>query len=197
MSANDRHNSWVKLFFPLARFSTPRLFRNSPFQPTFSKDGWEWHRFFSEYFGLPHSTCAPDTYSSTYHWRTYLLTYLLTHVLTYLLTPWSRVLLEKLTISQLVKIFSAYCGTRRFITAFRSARQLSLSWARSIQQSMPPFRRYILILSFRLPLGLCPTGFPTKTLYTPLLSPICSKCPAYLILLDLITRTISGEDYIS
>jgi hypothetical protein len=45
----------------------------------------------------------------------------------YLLTPWSRVLLEKLTGSQLVKKFTAFYGTRRFITAFTSARQLSLS----------------------------------------------------------------------
>ena len=29
--------------------------------------------------------------------RTYLLTYVLTYLLTYLLTPWSRVLIEKLT----------------------------------------------------------------------------------------------------
>ena len=40
---------------------------------------------------------------------------------------------EKLTISQLVKKFPAFYGTRRFITAFTSARHLSLSWARSIQ----------------------------------------------------------------
>jgi hypothetical protein len=30
-------------------------------------------------------------------------------------------------------------------------------------------------------------------LYTHLLSPICATCPAYLILLDLITRVIFGE----
>ena len=46
-----------------------------------------------------------------------------THVLrvhhaTYLLTPWSRVLLETLTGSQLVKKFPAFYGTRRFITAY-------------------------------------------------------------------------------
>jgi len=41
---------------------------------------------------------------------------------TYLLTAWSRALLEKLTGSQLVKKFSAFYGTRRFITAFTSAR---------------------------------------------------------------------------
>jgi len=33
-----------------------------------------------------------------------------------LLTPWSRVLLEKLTGFQLVKKFPAFYGTRRFVT---------------------------------------------------------------------------------
>jgi hypothetical protein len=47
--------------------------------------------------------------------------------LTYLLTPRSRVLLEKLTVLQLVKKFPAFYGTRRFITALTSARHLSLS----------------------------------------------------------------------
>ena len=57
------------------------------------------------------------------------------YLLTYLLTPWSSVLLEKLTGFQLVKKFHAFCGTRRFITAFTSARNLSLSWTSSIQSS--------------------------------------------------------------
>jgi hypothetical protein len=39
-----------------------------------------------------------------------------------LVTPLSRVLPEKLTGSQLVKKFSEIYGTRRFITAFISAR---------------------------------------------------------------------------
>ena len=47
------------------------------------------------------------------------------YLLTYLLTPWSRVLLEKLTVYQLFKKFPAFYGTRRFITAFTSARHLS------------------------------------------------------------------------
>ena len=42
-------------------------------------------------------------------------------------TPWSKVLLEKLTGIHLIKKFLASCGTRRFITALTSARHLSLS----------------------------------------------------------------------
>ena len=49
--------------------------------------------------------------------------------ITYLLTTWSTVLLDKLTGSQLVKEFPAFYGTRMFITAFTSARHLSLSRA--------------------------------------------------------------------
>jgi len=45
--------------------------------------------------------------------------------------------LEKLTGFQLVKKFLAFYGTRRFITAFKSALQLSLFWASSIQSTLP------------------------------------------------------------
>ena len=123
------------------------------------------------------------------------------YLLTYLLTPWCRVLLQKLTGLQLFKKFSAFHGTRRFITALTSVRHLSLSWVSPIQSIYPhpASWRSILILSTHLLLGLpsghLPSGFPTKTLYTPLSSPICATCPAHLILLDFITRTILGEEY--
>ena len=119
----------------------------------------------------------------------------------YLLTPWCTVLLEKLTGLEIVKKFPAFHGTRRFITALTSVRHLSLSWASPIQSTYPhpTSWRCILILSTHLrlglPSGLFPSGFPTKTLYTPFSSPIRATCPAHLILLDFITRTILGEEY--
>jgi hypothetical protein len=42
-----------------------------------------------------------------------------------------------------------------------------------------------------------PSGFPTKTLHSLLLSPIRATCHAHLILTDFITRTIMGEKYTS
>ena len=115
-------------------------------------------------------------------WRICLLTYLLT----YLLTPWCRVLLEQLTGLQLVKKFPPFHGTRRFITALTSVRQQSLSWASPFQSIYPhpTSWRAILILSthlrLALPIGLFPSDFPTKTLYTPLSSLIRATCPAHL-----------------
>ena len=129
------------------------------------------------------------------------LTYLLPYLLTYLLTPWCSVLLEKLTGLQLVKKFPAFYGTRRFITALKSVRHLSISRASPIQSTYPHTTswRSILILSTHLhlglPSGLFPSGFPTKTLYALLSSAIRATCPAHLILLDFITRTILDEEY--
>ena len=108
---------------------------------------------------------------------------------------------EKLIGFKPVKKFPAFYGIRRFITTFKSALHLSLSSASSIQ-SIPPHPtswRSILILSFYLrlvlPSGLFPSGFPTKTLYAPFLSSTPATFSGHLILLDLITRTILGEQY--
>ena len=119
---------------------------------------------------------------------------------TYLLTAWCRVLLEKLTGLQLVKKFPAFHGTPRFITALTSVRHLSLSWTNPIQSIYPhpTSLRPILILfthlRLGLPSGLFPSGFPTKTLYTPVSSPIRATCPTHFILLDFIPCTILGEE---
>ena len=130
--------------------------------------------------------------------KLFYCTYLLIYLHTYLLTPGGTAFLEKLTGFQLVKKFPVCYETRRFITTFTRARHLSLSWP------IPPHPtswRSTLILSSHLilglPGGLFPSRFPTKTLYTPLLSPIRATCSAHLILLYFITRTILGEEYIS
>jgi len=114
-------------------------------------------------------------------WNFFFLQF--TNLLTNFITPWSRVLLQKLIGSQLVKKFPTFYGTRRFTTAFTSSRHLSLSWTSSTQ-SMSPFPtswRFSLVLSFQLvlglPSGLFPSGFPTKTLYMPLLSPCTLHAP--------------------
>ena len=117
---------------------------------------------------------------------------------TYLLAY--SLLLEKLTGPQLDGKFAAFYGTRRFIAAFTIARHLSLFWARSIQSITPS---HFLNVHFNVipasmpgsPSNLFPSGFPTKTLYTSLLTPMHAKCPAHRILLDLITRIIIGEEY--
>ena len=98
----------------------------------------------------------------------------------WILNPRSRVLLEQLTDSRLVRNSPHFMVPERFITAFTRARHLTLSWARSAQ-FMPPFPHptswsSTLILSSHLRLGLpsslYPPGFPTETLYTPLISSI-------------------------
>jgi len=129
------------------------------------------------------------------------LAYSLTYLLTYLLTPRRRILLEKLTGLQLIKKFAAFYGTRSFITALTSVRHPSLPWASFIHSILPHPTSWTstLISSSHLRLGLPSdrflSGFPTKTLYTHLISPIRATCPAHLILLDCITQTTSDEQY--
>ena len=71
---------------------------------------------------------------------------------------------------------------------------LSLSRDKPIQSMslLPISQRSILILSSNLslglPCGILPLFFPTKTLYSPLLSPIRATCLVHLIFLEMITR---------
>ena len=119
----------------------------------------------------------------------------------YLLTPWCRVLLEKLTDLQLVKKFPAFLWNPKvpYRTHKRPPPVSILGQPIQSTYPHPTSWRSILILSTHLrpglPSGLFPSGFPTKTLHAPLSSPIRATCPAHLILLDFITRTILGEEY--
>ena len=107
-----------------------------------------------------------DVFAGNSHWphsqRTQSSPHAPAYLLNYLLTPWSRVLIEKL-----VKTFPAFYGTRRFITAFTSARHMSLSWARSIQSIRPhptAWRSMFQHISLKThcPIILFPVVFPTK-----------------------------------
>ena len=60
-------------------------------------------------------------------YRQWISQCILYNQLTYLLTPWSRVLLEKLSGSAASQEIPRIFGTRRFITVLTSARHLSLS----------------------------------------------------------------------
>ena len=146
----------------------------------------------------PHVCSRSEGSLTDYYWLTDWLTYSLTHSPTHLVEhspSWDANRFSP------VKKFSEFYGTRRFITTFTSARHLSLSWARLIQSMPLPLNswRSILIVSSHLrlghPSGLFPSSFPTKSLYTLLLSPIRATHPAHLILLHLITRTILVEEY--
>ena len=74
-----------------------------------------------------------------------------------------------------------------------------LSQINSDYASHPTSWRSIRIFSAHLrldlPSSLFPSGFPTKTLYTPLSSHIHATCPTHFILLDFVSRIILGEEY--
>jgi len=120
------------------------------------------------------------------------------NILACLLTQISRVLLEKITIYQLLKKFPGFYISQKFINTFTSACQLSLSWASS-NQSIPsnPTSWGLILLSSHLrlshPVFLFPQVFPQTPVYTSPL-PLRVTCQAYLIFLHFITRRLLSEN---
>ena len=105
--------------------------------------------------------------------------------ITYLVTQWSSVLLEKQTGFSTSQEIPRILWNPKILYRIHKYCHLSISWASSIH-SVPPQPtswRSILILSSHLHLGLpsdlFPSGFPTKTLYTSLISPIYTSLLSY------------------
>ena len=121
--------------------------------------------------------------------------------------PWSRVLLEKPTGLQLVKNFTEFYGTRRFITAFTKARHIS--YPEPDQASpYPPFHFLKILVniiltsthgSFKWSLSLtCPHQNPVCT--SPVSHTFHLLCPNGTLYRNIVTlygwvptaTTISG-----
>ena len=116
--------------------------------------------------------------------------------LTYLLTPCGRVLLDKLTGSAASQeIPRTLWNSKVHHRIHKCPPSVSILGQLHPASTPPTSRRSILILyshlRLGLPSGLFSSGFPTRTLCTPLPSPIRATCPAHLILLDFTTLTTS------
>ena len=110
--------------------------------------------------------------------------------------PWSRVL-QKSSASQIPRIIWDPVACYRFQKG--SPLDPILSQINRLYAFQSTSGRSILILSSHqsicLPSGLFPSGLHTKTIYTPLLFSVHAKCPAKLVIINLITRIIFGEQY--
>ena len=128
-------------------------------------------------------------------WYDHRLSHLLTYLLTYLLTPWSRVFLEKLT-----GFAASQEIPRIFMEPESSLPYSQVSATFPYPEPTPsslhllPHLYIILPSTSGSPQWPLPSGFPTRTLCTPLSSPIRATCPAHLILPDFTTRRILGSD---
>ena len=143
-------------------------------------------------------TCRSNSKSN----KLVLTTYLFVPFGSYLRTPWSRVLLEKLTgfaANQEIPRILWNNPKVHYHTHKRPPSVPILSQLHPVPTTPSHFLKIhpniILPSTSWSPQWSLYVRFPTKILCTPLPSSIRATCPAHLILLDFLTQTILGEQY--
>lgn len=93
--------------------------------------------------------------------------------------------------------FPAFYATRMFLTVYTGARHWPLYWARWIQSTSSKHvsLNYSFYLCLGLPSNIFSLEFPAKRLYMFIISSVRAKCSAHLILVDLVTLIISGNQH--
>lgn len=86
-------------------------------------------------------------------------------------------------VSRLVTNFLTFYGNRVYIIVFTWARYMSLSWANTIQSTLPNYflKTYFNIIPAYMP-KLLFLSFPYPTLHAPLFAPIRATVTAHLII---------------
>jgi hypothetical protein len=102
-----------------------------------------------------------------------------------------------MVLPELAKRFSALCGT--FKVHYRLHKIPPIAPILSQINAVPISLSYFSQISFNIILlfthAHSPSDFPTKTMYAPLIFPICTICPTHLILSNLIVGIISDGSH--